>query len=103
MNREEKDFFEKNKNWIYIIILSIFVTHIEYINMFENVIFNGIANIIFGAIVIILLYLFINEAKGWIDKHSKFYSFLIKTLIIFGVISSFYHIGYAIGQIMAVL
>ena len=34
MNKEDKDFFEKNKNWIFMIVLTIFVINLEYINMF---------------------------------------------------------------------
>lgn len=103
MNKEDKEFFEKNKNWIFMIVLSIFVTNIEYINMFENGILNGIVNIVFGIIVIVLTYLFFKEEKGWINSNSQFNSFLIKTLLALGVISSFYHVGYAIGQIIALI
>ena len=103
MNKEDKEFFEKNKNWIFMIVLSIFVTNIEYINMFENGILNGIVNIVFSIIVIVLTYLFFKEEKGWINSNSQFNSFLIKTLLALGVISSFYHVGYAIGQIIALI
>lgn len=103
MNKEDKEFFEKNKNWIFMIVLSIFVTNIEYINMFENGILNGIVNIVFGIIVIVLTYLFFKEEKGLINSNSQFNSFLIKTLLALGVISSFYHVGYAIGQIIALI
>ena len=103
MNKEDKEFFEKNKNWIFMIVLSIFVTNIEYINMFENVILNGIVNIVFGIIVIVLTYLFFKEEKGWINSNSQFNSFLIKALLVLGVISSFYHVGYAIGQMIVLI
>ena len=103
MNKEDKDFFEKNKNWIFMIVLTIFVTDLEYINMFENVILNGIVNIVFGIIVIILTCLFFIEEKGWINSKSKFNKFLITVLLAFGVIGSFYHIGYAIGQMLALI
>ena len=100
MNKEDKEFFEKNKNWIFMIVLSIFVTNIEYINMFENVILNGIVNIIFGIIVIVLTYLFFKEEKQWINNSSQFSNFLIKVLLVFGIISSFYHVGYAIYKML---
>ena len=103
MNKEDKEFFEKNKNWILMIVLSIFVTNFEYIKMFENVILNGIVNIVFGIIVIVLTFLFFKEEKGWINSNSQFNSFLIKTLLVLGVISSFYHVGYAIGQMIALI
>ena len=85
------------------IVISIFVTNLEYINMFENTIANGIVNIIYGIIVIVMVGLFYNEEKKWIETNSKFYSFLIKVLLALGVVSCFYHIGYATGQIIAVI
>ena len=103
MNKEDKEFIEKNKNWAVMFVLAVFVTNLEYINMFENGILNGIVNIIFGIIVIVFTYLFYKEEKNWINKNSQFESFLIKLLLALGVISSFYHVGYAIGQIIALL
>ena len=101
MNNEDKEFFEKNKNWIFMIILSIFITNMDYINMFENIILNGIINIAFGVVIIVLMYLFFKEEKEWINNDSKFNSFLVKALLVFGTVSSFYHVGYAIGQMIA--
>lgn len=103
MNKEDKEFFEKNKNWIFMIILTIFVTNMEYINMFENIMLNGIVNIAFGIVVIVLIYLFFKEEKGWINGNDQFNNFLIKVLLFFGIVSSFYHIGYAIGHILALI
>lgn len=103
MKKEENEFFEKNKNWIFMIILTIFVTNMKYINMFENAILNGIVNIAFGIVVIVLIYLFFKEEKGWINGNGQFNNFLIKVLLAFGIISSFYHIGSALGQIFSSL
>ncbi|MGM9877116.1 MAG: hypothetical protein ACI33S_00555 [Bacilli bacterium] len=103
MSKDDKEFFEKNKNWIFMILLTIFVIDIEYINMFENTILNGIVNIAFGIIVIILTSLFYNEEKNWINSNSRFYKFLVYILLIIGIINSFYHVGYAIGKIIALV
>ena len=51
----------------------------------------------------ILIYLFYKQEKDWIKKNSQFNKFLINTLLVLGVINSFYHIGYAIGQIIAMI
>ena len=97
--KEEKNFFEENKIWIFMIILSIFVTNLSYINMFKNVILNSIINIIFGIIIFVLLYLFFKEQKNLFKINSKFIKTLIVSLIILGSINSFYHIGYAVGNL----
>ena len=61
--KEEKNFFEENKKWIFTIIISIFVVKLDYINMFESVILNSLINMIFGIIVFVLLCLFYYEEK----------------------------------------
>ena len=98
--KEEKNFFEDNKSWIFIIILSIFVTHLDYFNMFENAILNSIINIIFGVIVLILLWLFFCEEKNiFKNNKSNFIKAVIISLIILGIINSFYHMCYAISNL----
>lgn len=99
--KEEKSFFENNQWWIFIIILSIFVTKLDYINIFENVPLNSIINIIFGIIVLVLLCLFYYEEKNVFRINSFFVKTLIISLIILGSINSFYHIGYAISNLLA--
>lgn len=99
--KEEKNFFEENKNWIFIIILSIFVTKLDYINMFENAILNSIINMIFGIIVLVLLCLFYYEEKNTFKINSWFIRTLVVSLIILGLINSFYHIIYAISNLFA--
>ena len=94
--KEEKSFFEENKNWIFMIILSIFVIKLDYINMFESVVLNSIINIIFGIIVFILLGLFYYEEKDSFGINSRFIRTLLVLLIVLGFINSFYHISYAI-------
>ena len=103
MNKEDKEFLDKNKDWIVMIILTILVSKLEYINMFQNIVLNGIINILFASIIMILIYLFYKQEKDWIKKNSQFNKFLINTLLVLGVINSFYHIGYAIGQIIAMI
>ena len=98
--KEEKSFLEENKNWIFMIILSIFVVNLDYFNMFENVILNSIINIIFGIIVAILLYLYMSEEKNIFKINSKFVKTLMVFLTILGVINSFCHIGYAIVNLL---
>ena len=98
--KEEKSFFEENKSWIFMIILSIFVTKLAYFNMFENVILNSIINILFGIIVFILLYLFFEEEKKALNINSKFIKTLMVSLIILGIVNSFYHIGYGIYELL---
>lgn len=97
--KEEKTFFEKNKSWIFIIILSIFVIKLDYINMFNNIIFNSIINIIYGIIVLVLLCLFYYEEKHFFKINSLFMKTVIVSLITLGVINSFYHIIYAISNL----
>ena len=46
MNKEDKEFLDKNKDWIVMIILTILVSKLEYINMFQNIVLNGIINIL---------------------------------------------------------
>lgn len=101
--KEEKTFFEKNKSWIFIIILSIFVTNLSYINVFENVILNSAINIIFGVIVFVLICLFLFEVKKIFKIDSKFVKFLVISLIILGIINSVYHIGYAIVGLLEII
>lgn len=94
--KEEKNFFEENKKWIFTIIISIFVVKLDYINMFESVILNSLINMIFGIIVFVLLCLFYYEEKDIFKIKSLFFKTLIVSLFILGIINSFYHIGYAI-------
>lgn len=98
--KEEKTFFEKNKWWISLIILTIFVTKLNYIEMFKNVILNSTVNIVFGLIVFILVYLFLKEEKNAYRVDSKFTKFLIIAIIILGLINSFYHIGIAVYELI---
>lgn len=98
--KEEKNFFEENKKWIIIIILSIFVTKLDYINMFKNAILNSLINMIFGIIVFALLCLFYYEEKDIFKIKSLFFKTLIVSLFILGIINSFYHIGYAMGYLI---
>ena len=97
--KEEKSFFEENKIWIFTIILTIFVTQLNYINMFSNDSLNSIINIIFGCIVGILICLFLKE-ENIFKINSIFFKFLEISLIILGIINSFYHIGYAIFNLV---
>ena len=97
--KEEKSFFEENKIWIFTIILTIFVTQLNYINMFSNNSLNSIINIIFGCIVGILICLFLKE-ENIFKINSIFFKFLEISLIILGIINSFYHIGYAIFNLV---
>ena len=94
--KEEKTFFEDNKSWIYLIILSIFITKLDYINMFKNVIFNSVINMIFGIIVLVLLFIFGKEETKSFKDNTLFIKALIISSIILGIINSLYHIGYAI-------
>ena len=94
--KEEKNFFEENKKWIFNIIIYIFVAKLDYINMFESVILNSLINMIFGIIVFVLLCLFYYEEKDIFKIKSLFFKTLIVSLFILGIINSFYHIGYAI-------
>lgn len=102
MDRKGKGFSYKTRNWASVIILSIFVNNIEYVNMFENIILNGVVNIVFGIITIVLTCLFFKE-KGWTGGNSQFNSFLTKTLLILGSVNSFYHVGYAVGRMIALV
>lgn len=97
--KEEKNFFEENKSWIFIIILSIFVINLEYINVFGNVILNSIINIIFGILIFVLLGLFYYEEKNIFKINSLFIKTLVVSLIILGIFNSFYHIIYAISNL----
>ena len=101
--KEEKSFFEENKSWIFIIILSIFITKLEYINMFKNVILNSIINIIFGIIVITLLCLFYYEEKNIFKIKSWFIKILVISIVILGIINSIYHISYAISNFLTLI
>ena len=89
--KEEKSFFEENKIWIFTIILTIFVTQLNYINMFSNNSLNSIINI--------LICLFLKE-ENIFKINSIFFKFLEISLIILGIINSFYHIGYAIFNLV---
>ena len=97
--KEEKSFFEENKIWIFTIILTIFVTQLNYINMFSNDSLNSIINIIFGCITGILICLFLKE-ENIFKINNLFFKFLEISLIILGIINSFYHIGYAIFNLV---
>ena len=99
--KEEKSFFIENKNWIFMIILSIFVTKLDYINMFKNTVLNSIVNIIYGIIISVLLLLFFIEIKDFFKVNSKFTKALIIFLITLGTINFFYHVGYAISELLA--
>ena len=103
MNKEDKEFLEKNKEWIVMIILTILITNFEYINMFKNIILNGVINILFASVIMLLIYLFYKEEKNWIKKNTQFYRFLINTLLVLGIMNACYHIGYAVGQIVAII
>ena len=100
--KEEKSFFEENKRWIYIIILSIFVTNLNYINISGYLILNSIINIIYGIIVLILLCLFYNEEKNNFKINSPFIKTLIVSLIILGIINFLCHITFAISSLLAI-
>ena len=97
--KEEKSFFEENKGWIFIIILSIFVMKLDYINMFENVILNATINIIFGIIILSLLFSFCYEEKKIFKINISFVKILLVSLLFLGTVNSFYHIGNAIISI----
>lgn len=97
--KEGESFLEENKSWIFIIILSIFVTNLDYINISENVILNSIVNIIFGIIVFVLLCLFYYEEKNVFMINSFFIKILMVSLIILGIINSIFHIVYALSNI----
>lgn len=97
--KEEKSFFEENKGWIFIIILSIFVMKLDYINMFENVILNATINIIFGIIILSLLFSFCYEEKKIFKINISFVKILLVSLIFLGTVNSLYHIGNAIISI----
>ena len=94
--KEEKNFFEENKSWIFMIILSIFVNNLNYINIFQNVILDSTINMIFGILLLVLLWLFYYEEKNVFKTNSNFIKTLIVTLFTFGIINSFYHIILAI-------
>ena len=97
--KEDKSFFEENKGWIFIIILSIFVMKLDYINMFENVILNATINIIFGIIILSLLFSFCYEEKKIFKINISFVKILLVSLLFLGTVNSFYHIGNAIISI----
>ena len=97
--KEEKSFFEENKGWIFIIILSIFVMKLDYINMFENVILNATINIIFGIIILSLLFSLCYEEKKIFKINISFVKILLVSLLFLGTVNSFYHIGNAIISI----
>ena len=97
--KEEKSFFEANKSWIFMIILSIFVNNLNYINIFQNVVLDSIINIMFGILLLVLLLLFYYEEKNAIKINSNFNKTLIVSLIILGIINSFCHIGFAISNL----
>ena len=97
--KEEKSFFEENKSWIFIIILSIFVMKLDYINMFENAILNATVNIVFGIIILSLLFSFCYEEKKIFKINISFVKILLIALLFLGTINAFYHIGNAIISI----
>lgn len=96
---DESTFFEKNKSWIFAIILAIFVTNLNYITMFDGLILNSLANIIYGLIVFDLTYLFLEEGKELFKIDSRFNKFLMTSLIGLGFINALYHVGYAIYRL----
>ncbi len=98
--KEEKSFFEENKSWIFMIVLSIFVTNLNYINIFNNLLLDSIINIIYGFIVLILMYLFYYEEKGIIRKQNSFIKALGIILPILGIINSISHIYSAINNMI---
>ena len=97
--KEEKSFFEDNKSWIFMIILSIFVNNFNYINIFQNVILDSMVNIIFGILLLVLLLLFYYEEKNAFKINSNFIKTLMVSLVILGAINSLYHIGLAISNL----
>ncbi len=97
MNENKGDsFFDKNKSWIFTIILTIFVTRLGYIHLFENNILNSIINISWGFILLMLICLFLNECKKIFKINSNFLKFLVIVIIILGFLNSIYHVSYAI-------
>ena len=96
--KEEKNILKENKSWFFIIIFSIFVTNLEYINMFDSVILNSIINMMYGIIVLILLCLFYYEEKNIFKVNSWFIRVLIVSLTILGIINSLYHICFAVSN-----
>lgn len=96
--KEEKSFFEENKSWIFMTILSIFITNLNYINLFNNVILNSIINIIYGIVVLILTYLFYYEEKDIFKEQNSFIKALGIILLILGIINSISHICCAISN-----
>ena len=101
--KEEKSFFEDNKNWIFMIILSIFANNFNYINIFQNVILDSMINIIFGILLLVLLLLFYYEAKNVFKVNSNFIKTLMVSLIILGAINSLYHIVLAISNLFDII
>lgn len=99
--KEEKSFFKENKSWIFLIILSIFVTNLDYINIFENIILNSIINMLYGIIVLVLVFLFYYEEKDIFKINNNFFRFLNVSLIILGVTNSLCHVYYAIVNLLA--
>lgn len=98
--KEEKTFFDENRHWISLIILSIFVVKLDYINMFQDVTFNSIINILFGLIVLALVCLYFIEEKNIFKTKSNFVKVLVAAIIILGAINSIYHIAYAISILL---
>ena len=101
--KEEKSFFEDNKNWIFMIILSIFANNFNYINIFQNVVLDSMINIIFGILLLVLLLLFYYEAKNVFKVNSNFIKTLMVSLIILGAINSLYHIVLAISNLFDII
>lgn len=101
--KEEKSFFKENKSWIFLIILSIFVTNLDYINIFENIILNSIINMLYGIIVLVLVFLFYYEEKDIFKINNNFFRFLNVSLIILGITNSLCHVYYAIVNLLALI
>ena len=97
--KKEENVIDRKKGFIFALILTIFVTKLEYINMFSNNIINALINILFGLIVFILICLFLEEEKEIYKIDSTFFKFLFIVLIALGFVNSFYHIGYAIFKL----
>ncbi len=98
--KEEKSFFDTNKFWIYIIILSVFVANLSYIVLFENTILNSIINIVYGVIVFILLCYFYFEVKEFYKTSTKLIKAATISIIILGIINSLCHVCSAIINLL---
>lgn len=105
MNKEEKKFFKEYADFLPLMYLIFFSDDFEYFYLFKNIIINAAFNIIFGIIVIILLITVYKDINNLFKEKEIGKSTLniYKLLSILALITSFYHIGYAIGNIIAVI